>query len=135
MVRFKAVFPAGQKFFILISIPIWFDLKGSSTSNAPGCNVISIPIWFDLKPSVSSTSFCTVYISIPIWFDLKTEPLPQSFPNSLISIPIWFDLKTPFRFSARWPYCHFNSYMVRFKDLPFRVTVNESEFQFLYGSI
>ena len=101
------------KYFVDISIPLWFDwevvilfscsyrfVNFNSTMVRLGVSCsgrndisdkISIPLWFDWEFAVIIKSLGLWPISIPLWFDWECiKHKPTTFLRA-ISIPLWFD--------------------------------------------
>ncbi len=72
MVRFKAVLAGHlQPDILMVSIPLWCDLKTGEPHWSHQWLIVSIPLWCDLKPGSSCATPPRCEVSIPLWCDLK----------------------------------------------------------------
>ncbi len=74
MVRFKAAIRDPESGLVLVSIPLWCDLKLLAGTLASSRIRVSIPLWCDLKSQELFRKALAIYVSIPLWCDLKISP-------------------------------------------------------------
>ncbi len=95
MVRFRlGVGWTWIRYYLRVSIPLWFDLDSRLEKFVERFGFVSIPLWFDLdKMDADFIKKLDQLVSIPLWFDLDMFNLIDAANIAkAVSIPLWFDL-------------------------------------------
>ena len=117
MVRFKATYLLRPRIALWGFHPTMVRFKGPlAFLSACQDSTVSIPLWCDLKRSSSGARCPSATVSIPLWCDLKSicchavysggscfhptmvrfkdiDGTVERYRNVLVSIPLWCDLK------------------------------------------